>query len=983
MRNKMRALLVIALGLSGFVRDVWADEFEQVLQPLFAQSCVKCHGDNKANAEINFQQVTSRAQLQQQLDLLQKAIEAIDTGAMPPDSEPPLNDTARSQAVAILKSLLREASKDLPRTPQPLQRLNRFQYNNTVRDLFQLNRDVFALPEKLMTRYDQYLQWLPDKTPQFRVPDTVHVASHSLDPQPGLEGVKSFPKDLRAAHGFDNQANQLTLSPLLLDTFLRLGVSVMESPDFNAQTVGIWNSFFAEPASDVDRRAEVRQRLTGFLRIAFRGAVDDETLDRYTSYAAGKMDRGLSFTEGMKTVAAAVLSSPLFLYRTAMAEPGMSQFELASRLSYFLWGSCPDEELLKSAEQGELSRPDVLDRTITRMLANPKVERFLDAFPGQWMQLENALAATPDPQLSEYFHLVPEAPASLQFVLEPLLLFDAVYLEDRPLAELISPTFLYHSDFLQTWYNTDLRPPEVDVAKLVADNQKNESQRLEYQTKLRDLRRTLLELTEPVRARLLTARRESQAIATAVDLRPFAAWEFDGNLEETQRDLDLIAHGDVEFRDGLVILNKAYLISNPLPVDFRAKSLEVWCLLEDPDQPGGGLMGIQGPGDFFDTIVMGERKNGHWISGSNGFSRTKDFPESTEETQTSGLLHLVMVYAEDGTTTLYRNGELYGQPYNAESAVFPRETSTVLFGLRHLPADVSRFLTVSIDRARLYDRALTAEEVAMSASGHGSFVTDQELMAALTEAQATAWKELFALIAEADLKLQQVPADSLPEQAIQAVKQGYRDNLSAQLRSREFRRIPSHNARFGGIITNAAMLSMTSGAKRTHPVARGVWIIEVLFNDPPPPPPNDVPPFNEETAAKDLTIREQFAAHRANPSCAGCHSKLDPLGFALENYDITGRWRDRYDNGRDVDASGTLFRKHDFHDIVRFKESLVEEHTRFARAFTEHLLRFALARQLVPADTIAIDEVLLRTAEHGFTIRSLIREVIASESFCQ
>ena len=93
--------------------------------------------------------------------------------------------------------------------------------------------------------------------------------------------------------------------------------------------------------------------------------------------------------------------------------------------------------------------------------------------------------------------------------------------------------------------------------------------------------------------------------------------------------------------------------------------------------------------------------------------------------------------------------------------------------------------------------------------------------------------------------------------------------------------------------------------------------------------------------AEEPTIREKFAKHRENPDCAGCHSRLDPLGFALENFDITGRWRDKYPNGRNVDASGTLLRKYPFADPAKFKQSIVQEDKRFAKAFTSHLLRFA------------------------------------------
>ena len=137
------------------------------------------------------------------------------------------------------------------------------------------------------------------------------------------------------------------------------------------------------------------------------------------------------------------------------------------------------------------------------------------------------------------------------------------------------------------------------------------------------------------------------------------------------------------------------------------------------------------------------------------------------------------------------------------------------------------------------------------------------------------------------------------------------------------------------------------------------------------------------TSSKKLTIREKFAKHRENPSCAGCHSKLDPLGFALENFDITGRWRDEYENGRDVDAGGTLLKKHEFEGIVQFKESLVKEERRFARAFTGHLLRFALSSELSPGDSLTIEDIVNKTEKEGFKLKSMIREVVLSDSFLQ
>ena len=948
------------------------DEFHSFLKPLFAEHCNKCHGEEKVKGKVNLAEITSARQLRSQPKLLKEVIEALDAYDMPPEDQPELADEKRSRLVGSLKTMLREsADGGEGRKQVRMRRLNRFQYNNTVRDLFQLNRDVFALPEKLMTRHSNYLD---PRAGQMAA--KVEVACHSLNPAAGLSGVRTFPKDLRAAHGYDNQANQLTLSPLLLDSFLRLSLSIVGSPDFNENTVGIWNDFFRDPGGS-DQRAEIRKRLEPFLLLAFRSAVDEETVDRYTDYALGKVQEGLSFPDAMKRVASAALSSPRFLFRYGSTAKGQDLFVVASNLSYFLWNSSPDLALLRLAESGELATVGTFRETIDRMLADSRIERFLDSFPSQWMQLENLLGATPDPRLAGLFNVDKSKPARVQMILEPLLLFDAVFLEDRPVIDLIAPKFAYQSDFLRTWYNSDLVPPRVDATAIVARNQSNDQQRARLQTVIKSSERELEALINPVRTSLLRARQKGRA--KPVDLKPFAAWEFNGDLKDSVGSLHLKAHGKIQHGEGMVTLNNSYLQSAPLPFDLREKTLEAWCLVHNIDQRGGGVMGVQGPGDFFDTIVLGERQPRHWITGSNRFARTKDFPESTPETKPKEKLHLAMVYKPDGHVVLYRNGKPYGKPFHTSLATFPKNRSSIIFGLRHLPAGAGRYLHVSLARARFYNRALTAEEVAGSAGG--LYISEEELANALSPEQRARRDGLRKKIAESQAAHDQVPANTDPGRAQQDTRRIYEDDIRRKLNTRTFARVAAEDPRYGGVITNAAMLSMTSGPKRTHPIARGAWIIEVIFNDPPPPPPNNVPPLNEDAAAKNLTIREKFAAHRANPDCAGCHSRLDPLGFALENYDIIGRWRDKYPNGRAVDASGTLIRKYPFDGAVRFKEALVKEEKRFAKAFTAHLLRYAISSELSPADSLTVEAIVEKTAPGKHTLRSLIREVIASESF--
>ncbi len=411
----------------------------------------------------------------------------------------------------------------------------------------------------------------------------------------------------------------------------------------------------------------IRQRLDEFLTRAFRRPVDDELLDRYALHVMTRIDAGDTFTEGMKSAASAALASPrfLYLYDRARDEAGrLDDFELASRLSFFLWGSIPDQTLLDLAAAGKLRESDVLDQQVDRMLKDVRLKRFCDSFPTQWLQLERIVASVPDRERHPEFYFA-KFRVSMHMMLEPLLLFETILVEDRPILELIDSDFSYRSELLESWY-------------------------------------------------------------------------------------------------------------------------------------------------------------------------------------------------QDGTQS------------------------------------------------------------------------------------------------------KKITPVAIP-----------------------FKRVAVADRRQGGVITNAAVMTMTSGALRTKPITRGAWIASVIFNDPPDPPPADVPPLSEEEDQEqhDLTLRERFEAHRKRADCAGCHAQIDPLGFALENYGPTGIWRDNYENGRAVDASGVLFRKYPFTDIVEFKEAILAEKDRFTRAFASHLLSFGLGREVGAADSLAVDEIVRETAVADYRLKSLIKAIVRSDPF--
>ena len=186
----------------------------------------------------------------------------------------------------------------------------------------------------------------------------------------------------------------------------------------------------------------------------------------------------------------------------------------------------------------------------------------------------------------------------------------------------------------------------------------------------------------------------------------------------------------------------------------------------------------------------------------------------------------------------------------------------------------------------------------------------------------------------------------------------------------------------GGLLGHGSLLAITSYPDRTSPVLRGKWVLANLIGTPPPPPPPDVPDLDGgKPGVKAPTLREQLKRHRDHPACANCHNLIDPAGFALENFDAIGRWRERDDSWNPIDSSavlpdGTLVR-----GIEELKQALVDKPERFATTIAERLLTYALGRGLEPYDAPAVRKIVSAAAEDGYRIQSLIVGVAQSYPF--
>jgi hypothetical protein len=185
----------------------------------------------------------------------------------------------------------------------------------------------------------------------------------------------------------------------------------------------------------------------------------------------------------------------------------------------------------------------------------------------------------------------------------------------------------------------------------------------------------------------------------------------------------------------------------------------------------------------------------------------------------------------------------------------------------------------------------------------------------------------------------------------------------------------------GGLLGMAAVLAVSSYPNRTSPVLRGKWILEALLGTPPPPPPPSVPALEEAHAgAVPKTMRERLRQHRSDPACAACHSRIDPLGFSLENYDVLGRWRTT-DAGMPVDAKGELPDGTKFDGPQELKAVLLSRKDVFVRNLTRKLLAYALGRGLRLEDSCTVDQIVARLKETDYSAQTLVREIVLSVPF--
>lgn len=382
-------------------------EFGRQVAPLLARYCVGCHGVKRAKASLNLQ-FKDEAAAKRALPTWEKVQHALRSHEMPPKSKPQPKPAEADLLMRWIAEQLAVVDCNGKRDPGrvTIRRLNRAEYNNTIRDL-------------------------------------LGVDFHPAD---------DFPAD-DVGYGFDNIGDVLSLPPILLEKYLAAAEKIIDQafakPEIRRKIM------LVEPTA-ANRANDARKIIGHFARRAYRRPAKPEEVERLARFVELAEKQGDGFDKGIQLALQAVLISPHFLFRVERdKEPNnpdaihpIDEFELATRLSYFLWSTMPDEELFALAERGELRKDNNLEIQVRRMLKDPKARALVENFAGQWLQTRNLKSFAPD---KGQFPAFDEALRS-SMIRETDLFFEAIVKEDRAILDFIDADFTFLNERLARHY---------------------------------------------------------------------------------------------------------------------------------------------------------------------------------------------------------------------------------------------------------------------------------------------------------------------------------------------------------------------------------------------------------------------------------------------------------------------------------------------------------------------------------------------------
>ena len=422
-----------------------ATAFEDTIQPILERSCVKCHGGEKVKGKVDFAKILTEQDADAQFELWETVIEVIEAGEMPPDDEPQLSDAEKKTIVNWYQGRSQASIETKPAVFKP-RRLSGPEYRNTLRSLFGFDLEVAVAEAEQTVISDQSLV------------------------------LKLLPTDPPGASGFINDTHRARLSPVIWDQYLHLSNAALEklfSHKSRTQLAGFIGAKLPEGWQPADLSQDQAERLIrAFVPRALRRPTPEKKLSKILAGLSGQ--HGEELLAATKFELKAILMSPAFFYRGLLmeGEPGKQQkvdhFELAERLSYFLWEDRPDQELTRLAIDGSLGSEVVLNAQVKRMLSSPKARNLAQSFGTQWLEI-NSLDG-----------LLEKDPIRHHALKTQLIDFlNYLFTENRPVMELIDSKITFVNQGTSGFYGRDRQRMKRHATPKGIERQRTPNQKLE------------------------------------------------------------------------------------------------------------------------------------------------------------------------------------------------------------------------------------------------------------------------------------------------------------------------------------------------------------------------------------------------------------------------------------------------------------------------------------------------------------------------
>ena len=427
-----------------FLTALPAAAFEKTVLPILKESCLECHGGKKVKGHVDFSEILTAEDADANFELWETVVEVIEAGEMPPEEEPQLSRGNKKTIVDWYHQRKKASVEARPSVFTP-RRLSGPEYRNTLRSLFGFDLEVAVMEAEQTVAGEQSLV------------------------------LKLLPTDPPGDSGFVNDTHRTRLTPVVLEQYHHLSNAALEklfSQSGRAQLGEFVGSSLPDDWQADDLTLEQAEKLLRtFAPRALRRPVPEEELSKMLSGIRGKS--GAELLSAIRFELQAILLSPSFFYRGLLmnGEPGRQKvdpFELAERLSYFLWEDSPDEELTRLASDGSLSDEKVLNEQVVRMLSSPKVRNLAESFGVQWLAIKN---------LDDVVGKVPILHHALE--VQVIEFLNYLFTEDRPVMELIDSKVTFVNQGTSDFYGKDRQRMKRYTKAKGIERQRTPHQRLE------------------------------------------------------------------------------------------------------------------------------------------------------------------------------------------------------------------------------------------------------------------------------------------------------------------------------------------------------------------------------------------------------------------------------------------------------------------------------------------------------------------------